>query len=183
LSGAKEGPIKNRQHLLVIVALSVLGLFAADKLIIDPLTAAWNARAKRITELRAQVTQGKTLVDRARVIRSRWQSMQNNTLTNNASAAEQQFFQALERWRQDSRVNIVGTTPQWKSDADDYSSYQCRVEASGSLPALSKFLFDVETEPMALKLETVELTARDKEGQQLSLGLQISGLVLTLAAR
>ena len=167
----------------MIVALVVLGLFAADKLIFDPLIAAWNARARNITELRAQVTQGKALVDRARVIRSRWQSMQNNTLTNNASAAEQQFFQSLERWRQDSRVNIIGTTPQWKNDADDYSTYQCRVEASGNLASLSKFLFDVENEPMALKLETVELTARDKEGQQLSLGLQLSGLVLTPATR
>ena len=31
---------------------------------------------------------------------------------------------------------------------------------------------------MALRLESVELSARDKEGQQLSLGLQLSGLVL-----
>jgi len=31
---------------------------------------------------------------------------------------------------------------------------------------------------MALKLESVELGARDKDGQQLSLALQVSGLVL-----
>jgi hypothetical protein len=30
-----------------------------------------------------------------------------------------------------------------------------------------------------LKLEMVEITTRDPDGQQLSLGLQISGLVLT----
>jgi hypothetical protein len=36
---------------------------------------------------------------------------------------------------------------------------------------------------MALKLELVELGARDKEGQQLSLGLQLSGLVLNPPAR
>jgi hypothetical protein len=39
-----------------------------------------------------------------------------------------------------------------------------------------KFLFNVERDPMALKIESVEITARDKEGQNLSLGLQISGL-------
>ncbi len=54
----------------------------------------------------------------------------------------------------------------------------CRVEASGSLATLSRFLFDIEKDAMALKVESVELTARDKDGQQLSLGLQISGLTL-----
>ena len=43
---------------------------------------------------------------------------------------------------------------------------------------LSRFLYSVERDPMALKLELVELGARDKDGQQLSLGLQLSGLVL-----
>ena len=45
---------------------------------------------------------------------------------------------------------------------------------------LSRFLYNIEKDPMALKIESVEITARDKEGAQLSLGLQISGLVLNL---
>ena len=47
---------------------------------------------------------------------------------------------------------------------------------------LSHFLYSVERDPMALKLELVELGARDKDGQQLSLGLQLSGLVLNTPA-
>jgi hypothetical protein len=43
---------------------------------------------------------------------------------------------------------------------------------------LSQFLYDVEKDPMALKLDSVELSAHDTTGQQLTLGLQISGLVL-----
>jgi hypothetical protein len=55
----------------------------------------------------------------------------------------------------------------------------CRVEASGDLGTLSRFVYDIEKDPMALKLESVELSTRDDTGQQLTLGLQISGLVLT----
>jgi hypothetical protein len=32
---------------------------------------------------------------------------------------------------------------------------------------------------MALKLESIEISSRDNDGQQLALGLQVSGLVLT----
>jgi hypothetical protein len=45
--------------------------------------------------------------------------------------------------------------------------------------AVSRFLYDVEKDPMALRLEIVEVSSRDAEGQQLALGLQVSGLVLT----
>jgi hypothetical protein len=175
--------IKNRQQLLVVVALSVLGLFAADQLLLGPLVATWNARSKRIVSLRAQVAEGKALMQREQVIRGRWSQMERNTLTNDTSAAEQQLFGAIDGWRQDSRVVINGATPQWKHDADDYITYQCRLDASGSLPALSKFLYDIERDPRAIKLDSVELSARDKDGQQLVLGLQLSGLVLLPKAR
>jgi hypothetical protein len=175
--------IKNRQQILTFATIAVLGLFAADKLVYDNLTAVWNAKAKRIQQLRTQVAQGQRLLQREGSIRGRWGQMERNTLTNNTSAAEQQLFGAVDSWRQDSRVVINGATPQWHHDADDYMTYQCRMDASGSLPALSKFLYDIEKDPMALKLDSIEISARDKEGQQLVLALQISGLVLTPPSR
>ena len=54
-----------------------------------------------------------------------------------------------------------------------------RVEASGDLDTLAHFLYDIEKGPMALKLESVDLSARDDTGQQFTLGLQVNGLALT----
>ena len=58
-------------------------------------------------------------------------------------------------------------------------TYQCRMDASGNLNSLSRFLYDLEKDPMALRLDSLEISSRDKEGQQLVLAVQISGLVLT----
>ena len=172
-------PIKNRQQLLIFVALGALALFAADRLLFEPLLKLWDSRAKQIRDLRGQVAQGKAMLLRQQAIRSRWDQMQSNTLTNNASAAEQQLFAAIDTWRQDSRVIISGATPAWKHDSDDYITYTCRLDASGNLSSLTRFLYDIEKDPMALKLESIELSARDKEGQQLSLAVNVSALVLT----
>ena len=57
-------------------------------------------------------------------------------------------------------------------------TFECRVDASGTLPALTRFLYEVEQDPLALKVESVEITSRDNNGQQLSLALQVSGLML-----
>jgi hypothetical protein len=43
---------------------------------------------------------------------------------------------------------------------------------------LSQFIYDIKRGPMALKLDSVELSAHDATGQQLTLDLQISGLAL-----
>ena len=175
--------IKNRQQLLIIGAIAAIVLFAGDQLVLSPLMKAWSARATRIAELRKQITQGKMLVQREQSIRSRWEQMSRNALPNNTSAAEQQVFKAIDLWAQNSGVAISAITPQWKHDSDDYMTYECRVDAAGDLGKLSRFLYSVERDPMALKLELVELGARDKEGQQLSLGLQLSGLVLNTPTR
>ena len=105
--------------------------------------------------------------------------MRKNTLSNNPSVAEQEVLGGFDRWSQTNHVSITSINPQWKHDTDEYTTLQCRVEAAGSLPALSRFLFDIEKDPLPLRLEIVELSSRDSEGQQLALGLQVSGLVLT----
>jgi hypothetical protein len=171
--------IKNRQQLLVIGAIAAVALFAGDRLVLSPILAAWSGRAKNISTLRQKISDAKSLAQREQSIRRRWDQMSRNTLTNNTSAAEQQVFRAVDLWAQNSGVVISAVTPQWKHDSDDYMTFDCRVDAAGDLSKLSRFLYSVERDPMALKLELVELGARDKEGQQLSLGLQLSGPVLT----
>jgi len=175
--------IKNRQQLLIIGAIVAIALFAGDQLVLSPLMKVWSARATRVAELRKKITQGNTLMQREQSIRSRWEQMATNALPNNTSAAEQQVFKAIDLWAQNSGVAISAITPQWKHDSDDYMTFECRVDAAGDLGKLSRFLYSVERDPMALKLELVELGARDKEGQQLSLGLQLSGLVLNTPPR
>lgn len=171
-------PTKNRRQLLMIVAGAGLALLALDRVLLPPLAKFWRDRSAQIVDLRAKVAEGKQMLKREDVIRERWDNMRTNTLPNNNSAAEQQVVNAFYRWEQDSRVSITSIMPQWKQDSEEFKTLECRVDASGSLSTLTRFLYDLERDPMALRLQSVELTARDNEGQQLTLGLQVSGLVL-----
>jgi len=177
---------KNRQQLLIIGAVVAIALFAGDRLILTPLSNAWTARAKRIAKLKVDVEDGRRLRVRDLSLRSRWKEMERRTLTNDVSAAEQQVFSTIDRWAQDTGVAITAITPQAnqsKRDQEEYSTYDCRIDATGDLSRLSHFIYSAEREPMALKIQSIELGARDKEGRQLSMGLQISGLILNPAAK
>jgi Tfp pilus assembly protein PilO len=170
--------IENRQQLLVVVAVAVGVLYAADQLVFEPLVGWWKTRAETVAHLRTQVHDGRLLIQREAGLRSRWDQMRTNTLPNNASLAEQQMLKAFDNWSRESGADVNGIMPQWKSNSDDYSTLNCRVEASGDLGTLSRFVYDIEKGPLGLKLESIEFSTRDNNGQQLTLNLQISGLVL-----
>ncbi len=170
--------IENRQQFLVALTIGAAALFIGVNFICEPLVTLWSARSAQIKELRAKVSTGKLLIQREAGLRSRWSEMNRNALANNTSLAEQQLLKAFDNWSRDTGAEISSIMPQWKNDSTNYMTLNCRVEASGNLGTLSQFLYNVEKGPAALKLDSVELSAHDNTGQQLTLGLQISGLAL-----
>jgi len=168
---------QNRQQLLAVVAIAAVSLLAADRLVLTPLLRSWSARSVRVADLRKSVNQGVLLLDRQAVIRERWESMRTNCLAPDASVAENQVLKAFDRWAQESRVSVHSVKPQAKRANDGSTTLECRVDASGSLSSLTRLLYSLEADPMALKLDAVELTARDDRGEQLTLGLLVNGLM------
>jgi Tfp pilus assembly protein PilO len=175
--------IETRQQFLIVLTIAVAALFVGERLIYEPLANWWSMRSQKVVELRKQVADGRLLLQRERSLRSRWDQMRTNALSADTSLAEQQVLKAFDNWSQDSSVTLTGITPQWNDDASNYVTIDWRVEAAGDLSALSRFLYDIEDGPMALKLESVNISARDDTGQQFTLGLQINGLALRQQAK
>ena len=171
--------IDNRQKVLTIVAIAAVALLACDRLILTPLGHLWVERSQRIGDLSKSLTQGRLLLDREKTIRARWSNMASNTLPINLSMAESKVLKSVDRWTQDSGISFTSIKPQWKQNADDYVTLECRADAFGDMQSLTRFLYDLEREPIALRVEDVEISARDNDGQQLSLGVRFTGLVLT----
>lgn len=172
--------IKDRQQFLTVLAIIAIALLVIDKLIAPPLEGFWDARAQRIEDLQKKVKHGDQMLKRQKWIRSDWADIQAATLTNDMSAAEHQLYSAIDRWTQSSGMSVNAITPQGKDGSDaSYKTIECRVDAAGSIDRVTQFLYDLENDPMALKLQSIELTASDSSGQQLALGVQVSGLVLT----
>ena len=171
--------IDNRQRLLAVLAIVIVALFVMDKLVITPLTESWKSRSASLAQLRKSIEQGNMLIQRESHTRKRWNELRKATLPVNASQAEKELLGAFEKWSAESRVSISSIRPQWKKGAtDDYSVLECRVDAAGTLPVMAKFLYEIESSPMAVRTESVELTARDNNGEQIALGLLISAIRL-----
>lgn len=171
--------IDNRQRFLAIIAIVIVGFFVLDRIAFTPLSNAWKNRSEELARLRKSVEQGNMLLQRESHTRRLWNDIRKATLPVNASQAEKELFAAFEKWSAESRVSVSSIRPQWKKGVtDEYSVLECRVDAAGSLPVLAKFLYQIESSPMAIKMESVEFTARDNNGEQIALGLLISAVRL-----
>lgn len=170
--------IKNRQQLLIVVTAVLVALYLGNLLLFGPLQKLWKSRQAAIVQLRQQVSSGRVLIRRGDIIRNEWAHMNADALPPQASSAEQDILRGFDRWSQASGVNVESITPQWENDEPDYSTLDCRVDASGNLFTLTRFLYQIESDPMPIQIESVQLTARDDQGQELSLGLDLSGLAL-----
>jgi len=171
---------KNRQRMLLIATASVVVLYVLDAIVFTPLEATWKAHSAEIKKLKQDVGRGHGLIDREKQTRQKWADMQAEALPKDAAQAEQDLFSAFDRWGRTANIELGSIKPQWKRGATDrYSTLECRVDATGTLSSLTRFLYELEKSPLALRVDSVELNARDDGGQKLSLGLIVSGLRMT----
>jgi hypothetical protein len=168
----------SRQKLLGILAITAVGLFMADKLILTPLTNNWKARSQRIAKLKEQVRDGEATLKRDQTLTEQWEHMKKNVFDAAKPEAESQMLKAFERWARDGAVAVSSTRTQWREAGDDYKTLECRADVNGSLADITCFLYAIEHDSLAVKVDSMELQSRDTDGSQIALVVQVSGLLL-----
>jgi hypothetical protein len=172
-------PALDRQRWLLILTGIAVALLVLDSLVLSPLTRVWQARSAEIARLGKLVAEGESTAARGERTRGLWREMQGQALPTDPAKAEQDLLTAFDRWGRAGGVEVASIKPQWKrGQTSQYSLLECRVDVTGPLPAIVRFLYEVEKSPLALRIDSLELNAREDSGGKLSLGLLVSGLRL-----
>lgn len=171
--------MSNRPRILAWLAGAGVLLLLGDRLVFSPLVRYWQASTRENARLEQAIASGRNLLERSGDSISRWQDIQEHALPIDPAQAEQRLVSALDRWGRASGVELGSIKPQWKRGIDDRSSLlECRVDATGPLAAITRFIYELEQSPLTLRVDSIELSARDAAGQTLTLGLLVSGLRL-----
>lgn len=178
-----EIKIKDRQKFLLITAIVAMALLIGNSVIYEPLMNSWKSRSDRITDLKNQVALDNALIGQRTGILAKWASMQTNVLPVNSSQAGSRILQKKDAWVQQSSVSLDDFSPQLKQDTDQSStnvitSWECRADASGYMRSVLNLLWAIENDPMGVQLEEVDISSKDNNGQEMSMGLTLSMLVL-----
>ena len=169
---------EERKKLLIVLVIIMGGLYVGVNFVFDQLSSWWAGRATEIRDLRSRLAEGRSLQARDAIIRSHWKDMQANAFPANTSQAEQQLLRSVDGWAGSTGVEVSSIMPQWKEESTNYMTLNCHVETAGDLGTLTRFLYDLESGPQAIRLDAVEFGAHDATGQQLTLSVDINGLAL-----
>jgi hypothetical protein len=168
-------PNKQRETILKIAVGAVVGLFLLDRVVLGPATAAWKTQGERLADLRTKVQRGRQLLDREKSLRGRWEEMLRTDLPDDASEAENDVLKALNRWTRDSRVGFTSLTQSPpRNHEGGYDTNEWRATAVGDQASLGRLIYEIETDPLAARVEECELTTRDPQGKQLGMTLRFS---------
>ena len=171
--------MSKRQRRLIVAAGAAVVLLIVDRAVIEPLGGVWQAHADKIERLNGSVANGRSVIARGLQTRRVWAEMQSGALPRDKAQAEHDVLSAFESWGRASSVELGSIKPVWKhGGTETYSMLECRLDATGSLAALSRFVYELESSPLALRADSVGLISRDDTGDRLTLSLIVTGLRL-----
>src|ERR1700689_2965414 len=148
---------KNREKMLAIAAGVALALLLLNYLVISPLIDGWQSRTKQIKDLRDRIANGAMLIRRQDTVESRWDYMRTNALDSNPTAAERQLFTLFDGWMETSGGTEGSFRPQLHETDDNYSTIDCRADVSGTMQTILHFLYNMEKDTKAVKINSFEL--------------------------
>jgi len=170
---------ENRERYLLMLAAICLGALLFDKLLLTPLYHHWNENSEQMQKIQLLLVKGDLLLSRERSLRKRWREMQRDALPKDVSGAESQVVKSVDRWVQESGIRVKSLKPQWRQHGEaEYVTLECSAVTQGTLPEIVRFLYQLETDPLALAIENLKINEPSGNHKQQSLHIRFSGLQL-----
>jgi len=165
-----------REQIIFVALAAVLAVLVLDWWIVTPLLDRSAEVEARKAVLLSEMANAENLLQRRRVIGPRWRQMLAEGMKHDPAEAESQVLHALGKWADDAGLDLVSLKPERSTKETLLPEIDIRAAGTGSMAAVSRFLWQLETARIPVKVKALQIGSR-KEGQDdLSLQVQISTL-------
>jgi len=169
--------LSKRERMVALAALLIVGAFVLDKSVLGPGWRKLQATENQKQELLAQVVEAQNLFERRSLLERKWKRMLSDGLRNDAEA-ESRVARALGDWAGDTRLTLTSVKPERAAGDKGLQEMTFMVAGKGRLDAVARFLYNVETAEMPIKVKDLQLGSAGESGDSMSLQLTLSALYL-----
>jgi len=156
-----------------IVALCVLVL---DAYVLTPLLSQRAAAEAGRQRLLSEFAKANSLLKRRRLLGRKWHSMLADGLKRDPAEAESQLLRSLRNWSVDAGLRLSSLRPERSAERSQLPEITVHAAATGSMSAVSRLLWRIETARIPAKVEMLQLGSRKDGTDDLSLHLRVSTL-------
>ena len=169
--------LSKRERLILIVAIVAVAMLVTDKLIVGPISSRREEMKTRKLELKAELENAQLLFSRQKLMERKWKMLLSDGLRNDAEA-ESKVARALDEWSKEGRLTLSSVKPERIAGGKGLKEMTFVVAGMGTLEAMSQFLWQIETAPMPIKVNDMQIGSTNETGQSMSVQLRLSSLCL-----
>ncbi len=172
--------VTKRERTYLLATAVLVGVFLLNYAVVQPFL---NYRAQLKTDLasaRKDVDDAQVLFNRQSGHEKDWKAMTGSSFKSSPSEAESQVLHSVRDWAQESGLGLESLKPE-HSVQDKESTFQdmgFRASGTGSMAALARMLWRLETAQVPLHVNSVQITPRKEATDDLTVQLSISTVCL-----
>ncbi len=169
--------LSKRERIMAIMAVAVVGLLVLNKFLIGPVTGKLQEIKTQKSQLLIELDEAQNLFRKRRVLEKQWKNVLSDGLRNDVEA-ESKVGRALDEWSKESRLMLSSVKPDRVASDKGLQEMTFVVVGTGSLDAVARFLWQIETAPLPIKVKDMQLGSSNESGQSMSVQLRLSALCL-----
>jgi len=169
--------LSKRERIIAIIAVAAVGFLVLNKFLIGPVTDKLQQLETQKNQLRVELDEAQNLFRKRRVLEKEWKAAMSEGLRNEVEA-ESKVGRALNMWSDQTRLSLSSVKPDRVASDKGLTEMTFVVVGTGTLDAVTQFLWKIETAPLPIKVKDMQLGSSNESGQSMSVQLRLSALCL-----
>jgi len=170
--------LSRRERYIVIGTVAVVGLLALDRLFLTPMIERRQVIDAQMRQATDEMTRANGLFTNSPRVHRKWNEMTAETLKIDGSNAESQIIRAVGDWARESQLNLSSVKPERAEKEKQFMKITFRANATGNMAAISRFMWQLQTSKVPIRVTDLSITTRRDGVDDLSLDLGMSSLYL-----
>ena len=167
-----------RERVILAATLLALLILGLDRYVLTPLLDRYRQTGARIESRRAELARARSLLERKELLASRWRQMIADGLQRDPAEAESQALHAVGDWAVEAGLDLSSLKPERSRENTELREITLHAAGTGSMSAVSRFLWLAETARIPIKVKMLQLGARQEGTDNLTLQLRLSTLYM-----
>lgn len=169
--------LSKRERIILIAAIACVGLFVVNKFVVEPIQAKLDEMEAQRQQLLGDLNEAELLIGNHSRMQNKWKAMLSDGLRSDAEA-ESRVLGALRQWSGDAGLALSSIKPERISSDGGLQEMIFTVAGKGTLDSVARFLWQIETAALPVKIKDMQLGSSSESGDSMSLQLHLSALYL-----
>jgi hypothetical protein len=167
-----------RERMIMIMATATVLLLVLDRYAFTPLLQKRSETKQLVQSTAAELEHSLAVLNRRKQLQTRWQQMTEDGLSAQPAQTEGLILRFLQESSGRAGLLLTSLQPEHAELKADFGHIDFLVSASGDMRAVTRFLWDIETSSLPLRIKALQLGGADETASQMSLQLTLSSIYL-----